>query len=68
MNTILRKGKAVVSANKMKRMHLRKLLVFAIIFCFIVTTVIGFASEGVKNEVKSLTSTSGILKRFIALR
>jgi len=34
----------------MKRMHLRKLLVFAIIFCFIVTTVIGFASEGVKKR------------------
>ncbi|WP_202944081.1 oligoendopeptidase F [Caldicellulosiruptor hydrothermalis] len=31
-------------------MHLKKLLVFAIIFSFIVTTVIGFASEGVKKR------------------
>lgn len=34
----------------MKRIHLRKLLVFAIIFSFIVTTVIGFASEGMKKR------------------
>ncbi|WAM37329.1 oligoendopeptidase F [Caldicellulosiruptor acetigenus] len=34
----------------MKRVHLRKLLVFAVIFSFIVTTVIGFASEGVKKR------------------